>query len=56
MREVSNAGAATTTPGHALKVGEDRKMVAHADSCRAVGVVFTPLVVEALDKYTLLYG
>ena len=28
--------------GHALQVGEDQKMVAHADACRAVGVVFVP--------------
>ena len=38
-------------PGHALQVGEDRKMAAHADACRAVGVVFVPLVMETLDRW-----
>ena len=36
---------AACTQGHALLVGEERKMAAHAESCRAVGV---SLVVETL--------
>ena len=47
LLQLTLAGAACT-PGHALKVGEERKMVAHAEDCRAVGVAFVPLVVEAL--------
>ena len=34
--------------GHVLKVGEDQKMVAHADACREVGVSLIQLVVESL--------
>ena len=37
MQQQTQAGAANT-PGHALRVGEERKMVAHADACRSVGV------------------
>ena len=39
---------AMTSQGHALSVGKERKMVAHAEACRAVGVTFIPLVVESL--------
>ena len=42
---------AASVPGHALQVGEDRKMAAHADACRAVGVVFVPLVMETLGGW-----
>ena len=31
-----------------LLVGEERKLAAHADACRAVGVSFIPIVVETL--------
>ena len=43
LQQQTLTGAASV-PGHALQVGEDRKMAAHADACRAVGVVFVPLV------------
>ena len=33
-------------------MGEERKMAAHAKSCRAVGVSFVPLVVETLGGWS----
>ncbi len=47
MQQQSLSGA-STTPGHALPDGEERKMAAHAGACRAVGVIFISLVVESL--------
>ena len=32
----------------ALQVAEDRKMAAHFEACRAVGVDFVPVAVESL--------
>ena len=43
---------ASTTQGHALLVGEDRKMAAHAEACHAVGVAFIPLVVESIGGWS----
>ena len=43
---------AATTQGHALSVGENRKMAAHAEACRSVGVTFVPLVVESLGGWS----
>ena len=45
---------AANTPGHALRVGlgEERKMAAHAEACRAVGVLFVPLVVESVGGWS----
>ena len=40
--------AAAVTQGHALLVGEARKLAAHADACQAVGVSFIPVVLETL--------
>ena len=45
---------AAETQGYALSVGEERKMVAHAASCRAVGISFIPLVVESLGGWSEL--
>ena len=42
----------STTQGHALSVVEDRKMAAHAEVCRSVGVSFTPLVVESIGGWS----
>ena len=42
---------ASITPGHALQVGEERKMAAHAAICRGVGVNF---VVESLGGLSQL--
>ena len=39
---------AASTQGHALMVGEARKLAAHGDACQAVGVFFIPLVLETL--------
>ena len=47
LQQQTLTGAASV-PGHALQVGEDRKMAAHADAYRAVGVIFVPLVMETL--------
>ena len=41
---------AASSAGHALSVGEHRKMSAHAPACRAVGVSFIPLAFEALGS------
>ncbi len=51
MQQQTLSGA-STTPGHALQVGEDRKMAAHAGACRAIGVIFIPLVVESLGGWS----
>lgn len=51
MQQQTLAGA-SITPGHALQVGDERKMAAHAGSCRAVGVQFIPLVVETLGGWS----
>ena len=45
LQRLTLQGAATTQ-GHALVMGEERKMAAHAESCRAIGVSFVPLVME----------
>ena len=45
---------AAETQGYALSVGEERKMAAHAASCRAVGISFIPLVVESLGGWSEL--
>ena len=34
--------------GHALSVGEEHKLSAHADICQGVGVSFVPLLVETI--------
>ena len=47
MQQLAQAGAAST-PGYALHVGEERKMAAHAEACRSVGVLFVPIVAETL--------
>ena len=39
---------AATSQGHALLVGEVRKLAAHGDACRAVGISFIPIVVKTL--------
>ena len=45
---------AAETQGYALSVGKERKMAAHAASCRAVGISFIPLVVESLGGWSEL--
>ena len=51
LQSLTLAGAASTQ-GHALRVGEERKMAAHYAACRSVGVVFIPLVVESLGGWS----
>ena len=46
MQQAIIQGAAISQ-GHALLVGEERKLAAYADACQAVGVSFIPLVVES---------
>ena len=43
---------AASTPGLSLRVREERKMAAHAEFCRAVGVLFVPLVVESMGGWS----
>ena len=46
----------TTDPGksnkHTGACAASRKMVAHAEACRAVGVLFVPLVVESVGRWS----
>ena len=43
---------ASVNQGHALSVGEERKLAAHAAPCRSVGVTFIPLIVESLGGWS----
>ena len=43
---------AATIQGHALLVGEERKLAAHAEACCSAGVTFIPLVVESLGGWS----
>ena len=47
MQQATIQGAAISQ-GHALLVGEERKLAADVDACQAVGVSFIPLVVGTL--------
>ncbi len=51
LQQLTIAGA-SATKGHALVVGEERKMKAHAEACRSVGVSFIPLVVESIGGWS----
>ena len=51
LQKLTLQGAAIT-PGHALAVGENRKMTMHASHCQAVGVSFVPLVIESLGGWS----
>ena len=42
LQPLALSGAASAQ-GHALQVGEQRKMAAHNEACRAVGVTLIPL-------------
>ena len=41
-------GEAASTPGHALQVGVQRKLISHLSACRSAGVDFIPIVMETL--------
>ena len=47
MQQLTVRGAADTQ-GHALMVGEERKLAAHAAACSSVGVSFLPVATETL--------
>lgn len=51
LQQLTIHGAASMQ-GHALRVGEERKIAAHAEACRTVGVSFVPLVVESLGGWS----
>ena len=51
MQQLTVTGA-SSTQGHALTVGEERKMTAHAEACRSVGVTFIPLVAESIGGWS----
>ena len=53
MQQLTQASAAST-PGYVLHVGEERKMVAHAEACRSVGVHFVLIVAETLGGWSEL--
>ena len=50
LQQLTLPGAATVQ-GHALLLGEERKLSAHAEACRSVGVSFIPLVMESLGGW-----
>ena len=43
---------AATGPGHAFRVGENRKLAAHLGECRSQGIDFFPLVAESLGGWS----
>ena len=43
---------ASTIHGHALSIGEERKLTVHAAPCRSVGVSFIPMIVESLGGWS----
>ena len=52
LQQLTVAVGASTTKGHALSVGEERKRAAHAEACHSVGVSFIPLVIESLGGWS----
>ena len=44
---------AATIQGHALKVGEQRKMAAHGEEGKEAGINFIPIVVETLGGWSI---
>ena len=51
LQQLTVVGA-STTQGHALAIGEERKLAAHAEACRSVGVTFIPLVAESIGGWS----
>ena len=51
MQPLTMSGAAYEK-GYALKLAEERKMVAHNAECRDAGVLFVPLAVETLGGWS----
>ena len=50
LQDLTVAGAAATQ-GHALRIGEERKLAAHQSDCQATGISFVLLVVESLGGW-----
>ena len=50
----ATVNGAASTQGHALLVGEARKMSAHEAACAAAGVIFVPIVMEILGGMSAL--
>ena len=42
-----------TMRGHALGVGEERKIASHSSTCYTAGISFVPLVMETLGGWSL---
>ena len=53
MQQLTMSGASVTA-GHALSVAENRKLVAHASTCRSIGISFIPLAVETFGGWSQL--
>ena len=53
MQPATINGAASTQ-GHALLVGEARKLSTHEAACTAVGVSFVPIVMESFGGMSAL--
>ena len=51
MQPLTQSGAASEK-GYALKLAEERKMVAHNAECRGVEVSFVPLAMESLGGWS----
>ena len=51
LQDLIVAGAAIMQ-GHALRIGEERKMAAHRSDCQATGISFVPLFVEILGGWS----
>ena len=51
MQQLTVRGAADTQ-GHALMVGEERKLMAHEEACSSVEVSFVPVVAKILGGWS----
>ena len=51
LQKLTLQGAATTQ-GHALVIGEERKLALHSSACHSAGISFFPLVAESLGGWS----
>ena len=51
MQPLTISGA-SLSKGHALQIGEQRKLTGHLDECSSAGIDFIPLVVETLGGWS----
>ena len=49
---IIQVSGAADTQGHALMVGEERKLMVHAEACSSVGVSFIPVMAETLGGWS----